>query len=904
MNLEKLKDTARKYEQKEDWRRAIDVYLKAIHEFESGKEQHPDLSLYNRVGDLYMKVNDTAAAVRSYERAADLYTEQGFLNNAIALCGKILRVNPSRTQIYFKLAQIHARKNMVVDAKRHLIEYLDRMNRAGQLDDAFQAVKIFADQFSSNQEIRVMLIELLRAASREEEAKEQLEKLAGDLEASGDRVGAMRTREQIEAIVAGHPEPGEEVPPVASGLVFLDTSTHAVATPPRLTPPPVPRTPAVEVPAAPARHTPPTPVVATPVPVAPEPELLEVPETPLPEEAGAELQFLDVGAPLDAPADASIVEVEPLVEEPRFEDPGVDRPEGMLLSDIELNTIESTEVEVVEPVEGFVRVDPGVGEVLAHEGMELMLEPAFDIVEDIEVRPLEELELVSTELEVRGLEGLATDTEASGEDEVVVHFPGAPEIDEAPEVASEGTVDDFSLLQELPEVAPPDAAEPAAAAPEEFTVAGFEAIADTSDDDGVAAGQAPEFGVVAGEPWQPTGTSRSVEALEELVLGDPDDPGYHRELGEALLLQGETGRAIDEFELALAGYETAGDQERAESLVALLITLQPEDVRYYQRRVEYAFRSGDRDSLLGAYLDLADVLARVQSEDKAIAVYWRVLEHDPENARAQLALQLLGVLDLEPTAELEATATAPEMEQADDEAGEDGDTGIGDDSYGAVEAGTVEEASRVSAPFIPPVEPVREEPVAEATVMPPAPRPLPTPDEFIDLGSLVIEDEGRPRDTRMTGRQVEPTGDEQRDFEEMLTQFKQGIDENVDLDDYQAHYDLGIAFKEMGLYDEAVAEFQRALRAPEGRLRTSEALGVCFYQKGQYAVAEAVLRRAVDTLAGGDDEKIGLIYWLARSAEEQGKADAARSLYERALAVDIRFQDTNERINRLMTGRQ
>lgn len=132
MNLEKLKDTARKYEQKEEWRRAIDVYLKAIQEFESGKEPHPDLSLYNRVGDLYMKVNDPAAAVRSYERAADLYTEQGFLNNAIALCGKILRVNPGRVQTYYKLAQIHARKNMLLEAKRNLIEYLERMNHAGE----------------------------------------------------------------------------------------------------------------------------------------------------------------------------------------------------------------------------------------------------------------------------------------------------------------------------------------------------------------------------------------------------------------------------------------------------------------------------------------------------------------------------------------------------------------------------------------------------------------------------------------------------------------------------------------------------------------------------------------------------------------------------------------------------
>ena len=147
MNLEKLKDTARKYEQKEDWRRAIDVYLKAIQEFESGKEPHPDLSLYNRVGDLYMKVNDPAAAVRSYERAADLYTEQGFLNNAIALCGKILRVNPGRVQTYYKLAQIHARKNMLLEAKRNLIEYLERMNHAGDLDAAFDAVKVFADHF-------------------------------------------------------------------------------------------------------------------------------------------------------------------------------------------------------------------------------------------------------------------------------------------------------------------------------------------------------------------------------------------------------------------------------------------------------------------------------------------------------------------------------------------------------------------------------------------------------------------------------------------------------------------------------------------------------------------------------------------------------------------------------------
>ena len=141
MNLEKLKDTARKLEQKEDWRKAIEVYLKAIQQAESGAETTPDLSLYNRVGDLYLKINDTAEAVRSYERAVDLYADQGFFNNAIALCGKILRVNPGRTQTYLKLSQLHARKNVVIEAKRNLIEFLERMNALGQLDQAFQAVE-------------------------------------------------------------------------------------------------------------------------------------------------------------------------------------------------------------------------------------------------------------------------------------------------------------------------------------------------------------------------------------------------------------------------------------------------------------------------------------------------------------------------------------------------------------------------------------------------------------------------------------------------------------------------------------------------------------------------------------------------------------------------------------------
>src|SRR5207253_9957976 len=97
--------------------------------------------------------------------------------------------------------------------------------------------------------------------------------------------------------------------------------------------------------------------------------------------------------------------------------------------------------------------------------------------------------------------------------------------------------------------------------------------------------------------------------------------------------------------------------------------------------------------------------------------------------------------------------------------------------------------------------------------------------------------------------------------------LKQGIDENVDEAVFQSHYVLVVAFKEMGMLDEAIAEFQKALRAPEGKLRTSEALGGCFFANGAFGVAESILRRGLELAASGDQERLGVLYWLGRSLE-------------------------------------
>jgi tetratricopeptide (TPR) repeat protein len=358
----------------------------------------------------------------------------------------------------------------------------------------------------------------------------------------------------------------------------------------------------------------------------------------------------------------------------------------------------------------------------------------------------------------------------------------------------------------------------------------------------------------------------SVSELQDAILDNPDDPALHGRLADALALRGEDERALEELELALDSYERGGDYASAAVVADRLVVIAPDVIRHHQKRVELAFRGGEREPLLEAYLSLGDALARAGAGDKAAAVFSRVQEHDPGNERAEAALATLASM---PALRPPRPAGRP-----------------------APAAPLVEAASAPPAPPPPPPEPPKVVTAGAAGA------------DFVDFASMVLEEKG-PRDTRMRVDRREPEGDdEQREFQEILEQFKRGIDQNIESDDYQAHYDLGVAFKEMGLLDEAIAEFQKALRSPDGRLRTSEALGICFYDKSQYAISETVLRRAAETVDGGDDAKIGLLYWLGRAAEAQGKTADALGAYERALAVDIRFMDLSDRMHRLGGGRR
>src|SRR3982074_3404905 len=221
-SIDKLKKKAAEFEKKKQFDKALEIYLQIIGHSEGQEDR--DVTVYNRVGDLYLRLNKADQAVNYYEQAVDLYTDGGYLNNAIELCNKILRHAPARHQIYYKLGKISAKKGFNSDAKKNFLEYADRMHRAGKDTDAFKALQELEDLCPGQDDIRLMLADQLAKAGKKGEAIEQLQILHESLDAEGRTSEAEATVQRMQSLDPSVEPRRSDAPrqKEAGGLVFLD----------------------------------------------------------------------------------------------------------------------------------------------------------------------------------------------------------------------------------------------------------------------------------------------------------------------------------------------------------------------------------------------------------------------------------------------------------------------------------------------------------------------------------------------------------------------------------------------------------------------------------------------------------------------------------------------------------
>ncbi|MCC7003603.1 MAG: hypothetical protein IT357_15710 [Gemmatimonadaceae bacterium] len=976
----KLKKKAADFEAKKQMDKALAVYREIIEAYESGDEDPVDIPLYNRVGDLMQKAGNLAEAVSVWERAVDQYTDGGFYNPAIALCNKILRQSPGRAIVYYKLGKISAEKGFKSDARQNFLEYASRMQKAGNLDEAFRALKEFADLVPDQDDVRLMLADQLVKADRKKEAIEQLQ-IAYAQAARTNRDADMGTiADKIKAIDPSV-EPRADDDGGGSktgGLVFLDLDggpskrasamtpalktrqrrvTKAVeglnllhveeepSTGPSAPAPAAPAAPAAAAPAAPARPTPAAPpkvevkggltfIMPDPTPAEPIQAVPAEPEAAAPPDAATldGLMIEPTAAPAEAAPDANggMLGLEPtLIEEPSVSPDAIETVETVqriALTEseqpVDLPIIESPSASVDTTVDiPMLEIEPTVvappPEVLRRT-MDIPIVESTPVADDLPIIELPSASFTPADLPPTDAPSIESATDVAPDLEIDV--PPTPTASMPPVLVdlpvlevpkprertatpldmpstaeraiprrSEGL--DGAIIPETTERAIPRELTPSGLTPantgsvassdfgafgapagaaeesptfEPLQVESSEGVHAFPLDENYVARQSglleppppPPLPPISDEelasakpPARATSVilATSVDRLRDRAADAPEDWGLRRQLAEAMLDDGQRESGIAELEVALKGYERDGDLDTAASIAEEIVRLAPNVIAYHQKRVEFAFRANDRRRLGEAYVELADALVRDGQGAKARVVYQRVLEIDPEDLRAQAALETI------------AEAPVPEPAPA------------------PRRSTKAMNKSSASAP--------------SGSVKKPAPE-----EDYISLGDW-FKDDDLPKSTRMVVEEKEPTGDEQADFADMLRKFKQGVADNVDDEDHEAHYDLGVAYKEMGLLDEAISEFQKALRGSNNRVRAIESLGLCFVEKQQLPVAATILQRALAEPGVADEQLIGVLYLLGTIAEELHLFPDAKKHYQRVFAVDINFRDIGDRLN-------
>jgi tetratricopeptide (TPR) repeat protein len=136
-------------------------------------------------------------------------------------------------------------------------------------------------------------------------------------------------------------------------------------------------------------------------------------------------------------------------------------------------------------------------------------------------------------------------------------------------------------------------------------------------------------------------------------------------------------------------------------------------------------------------------------------------------------------------------------------------------------------------------------------------------------------------------------------FQEFRTELGEMGEEDEDL---ETHYNLGIAYREMGLLDEAIGEFQKVAKAVQKgkpfqyEMNCSTMLGLSFMDKGEPKVASLWYQRALQVPGLEEESILALRYDLAMALESAGESDAALDSFRQVYAANIDYRDVADRI--------
>ncbi len=814
---------------------ALKEYLRVL------EENPKDISTLNKVGDLYVRINRPSDSIPFFTRIADFYAKDGFFLKAIAIYKKINKIDPARLEVYEQLADLYHKQGLTQDARSQYQVLADHYSKNNRPEEAIVAYRKMAAVDPGDLKIQARLADLYRASRQINQAVAQYGIIGSALLERGAHDEASAVFQKALDLVPGDADIQKKL---VRALLTQKNTAAAMGI---------------------LKKAPPSADVLA---LLAEAQF----ETGEPAEA---VQTAEQGLALDAGNEACRVQLSRV----RLAQGNVEASFTAIVPAVDTARAGKDYVRAAGHLAPILEAEPG------HRGALMKL---------AEIREAEGKGAEAASLLLVG----AREAERAGDESVAIE--GYRHVLRL----SPGEAEATARLRELaPELAAP-------AAPEPGSVSEIEVEIEE---------EAPP--VHAPQPRVP---SLAFESPEALVLSGPAPPPS--QTSPPSTPAGATSNEDREVETLVVEAEVFARYGLADKAVERLRTL--------VRR---------RPDLLRARLRMVELMAESQSpalsqEVEELAEVYRRSGRESDAKGLRLRYGLAPAEPAPPAASPSPGVPAP-VESGFDEFG--------------IEAGLAP-APGVPEP-LPALDPHEEfgsqslhlggaPPIAEAAFARPTADPemtAPSDSEFVsyeELGSLLEEEMQKAGEAPGEAEvESEPVLDEQSLFadeqqffnlaeelekelaeeapipeapamagpegeaslEEIFREFKKGVEQQLSAEDYETHFNLGIAYKEMGLTDEAIGEFQLASKDPERVVECCSMLGLCFLEKGMPQLAVKWYRKGLEAPDIKEVETVGLLYDLGCVYQDMGDLELAYRTFLEVYGLNTNYRDIVNRVKEL-----
>jgi tetratricopeptide (TPR) repeat protein len=172
---------------------AIGEYLKII------RLDPNDVLILNTIGDLYLRQKQISEANKYFSRVAEIYVRNNFFLKALAVYKKILSADSNNLEINATMASLYAKQGLSIDARNQYLKVATLLENAGRSREILEIFEKIVELDPANVAIQQKLAELYYAAGNDKQAHNCWTAAARGQLKTGDVAGAMASiRRAIE----------------------------------------------------------------------------------------------------------------------------------------------------------------------------------------------------------------------------------------------------------------------------------------------------------------------------------------------------------------------------------------------------------------------------------------------------------------------------------------------------------------------------------------------------------------------------------------------------------------------------------------------------------------------------------------------------------------------------------